>query len=301
MNQLYNVLGTQEDGEMSQEVLPLGDRLTATVVTAHSFFATGLWAGCRDHAHHHAHLLVHGHRDSQHSRGPEGRRDDAGARGACWMRAEWWGGLQMSLPFPMQPSHVPDIEQYADKNWRVDPRLALHAEVKTWQDARDASAISSGQIFGHGGQLQTLVAVNTESIIHDKDHRAYATLVGLEQWDAPGIGRVHHFAESRTCASYRLKSIYANDVKLALRCPWSEAGGEWGVACNYGATTKNYGVRRELRNFGQTMEHYVDGTLHYDHYSNYRYYRQLCRDSKLPGCPTLNGVEEGRHILRIGN
>ncbi|KAJ6511149.1 hypothetical protein C8R45DRAFT_1068916 [Mycena sanguinolenta] len=51
------------------------------------------------------------------------------------------------------------------------------------------------------------------------------------------------------------------------------------VMCNYGATTKNYGVRRELRNFGQTTEHYVDGTLHYDHYSNYRYYRQLRRGS----------------------
>ncbi|KAJ6454154.1 hypothetical protein C8R45DRAFT_944745 [Mycena sanguinolenta] len=51
------------------------------------------------------------------------------------------------------------------------------------------------------------------------------------------------------------------------------------VMCNYGATTKNYGVRRELRNFGQTTEHYVDGTLHYDHYSNYRYYRQLRRVS----------------------
>ncbi|KAJ6491100.1 hypothetical protein C8R45DRAFT_928924 [Mycena sanguinolenta] len=52
------------------------------------------------------------------------------------------------------------------------------------------------------------------------------------------------------------------------------------VMCNYGATTKNYGVRRELRNFGQTTEHYVDGTLHYDHYSNYRYYRQLRRGSQ---------------------
>ncbi|KAJ6447765.1 hypothetical protein C8R45DRAFT_1084631 [Mycena sanguinolenta] len=41
---------------------------------------------------------------------------------------------------------------------------------------------------------------------------------------------------------------------------------------NYGSTTKNYGVGRELRDFGQTTEHYVDGTLdygNYGHYSNY--------------------------------
>ncbi|KAJ6519130.1 hypothetical protein C8R45DRAFT_1065914 [Mycena sanguinolenta] len=165
----------------------------------------------------------------------------------------------------------------------------------------DAAVARTASMWG--GQLQTLVAVNTESIIYDKDHRAYATLVRLEQC-AHGKRPVSDECTTlrnrgrapATCLSAfpvliavnsRLKSIYANDVKLALRCPWSEAGGEWGVACNYGATTKNYGVRRELRNFGQTTEHYVDGTLHYDHYSNYSFSRQS--KAKYPEGKEYNG------------
>ncbi|KAJ6455498.1 hypothetical protein C8R45DRAFT_934446 [Mycena sanguinolenta] len=48
----------------------------------------------------------------------------------------------------------------------------------------------------------------------------------------------------------------------------------------YRPTTKNYRVGRELRNFGQTTEHYIDSTLHYSHYSNYSHYSQLCRDQQ---------------------
>ncbi|KAJ6503831.1 hypothetical protein C8R45DRAFT_924171 [Mycena sanguinolenta] len=47
-------------------------------------------------------------------------------------------------------------------------------------------------------------------------------------------------------------------------------------------TTENYRVGRELRNFGQTTEYYVDGTLHYSYYSNYSCYRQLRREREVP-------------------